>query len=268
MTTRSAAGLALTLAVLLTASVAAQADVLDLATSTNGMTPDTMSGTFGDVLFVWTTNQPTGTGTIQTFVQVQAQGNNTTERGYNTTVNNVFDNGASDEFNHALALADIPIVNIGGTDYRQFLLDVNESLGQGGELISLNEIQVLQSNVANPNVTTFTNDVLDIPSHTFVFRLDDGVDNTIELNAALGTGSGSGDMFMYIPNDLFAPDVQYVYLYSEFGTGNGVSDGFEEWSVIGQNGDESGQVIPEPASLSLMGSGLVAMATLRLRRRR
>ncbi|MDX9973692.1 MAG: PEP-CTERM sorting domain-containing protein [FCB group bacterium] len=244
--------------------VAAYAAVLDLATSSDNVSPDTTSGTIGGAIFEWTTAQPTGTGVIDTFVQVQAQGNETFEQGYNTTVNNVFDNGSSDIHNHALLLTDIPIVNISGVDYRQFLLDINESLGQDGELLSLMEIQVLQSDTANPNVTTFSGGVLEIPAHAFVYRLDDGVDNTIELNAALGSGSGSGDMFFYVRDDLFAPDFDYVYLYSEFGRPNGASAGFEEWAVI-RGGDQ--EIIPEPATLSLLGLGLAAMVGRRLRKR-
>lgn len=243
--------------------VAAHAVILDLATSSDNVTPDTTSGTIGGAIFEWTTAQPTGTGVIDSFVRIQAQGNDTTEQGYNTTENNVFDTGSTDTFNHELLLTDIPIVNIGGVDYRQFLLDINEPLGDDGELLSLNEIQVLQSDTPNTNVTTFSGGVLEIPAHAFVYRLDDGVDNTVELNAALGSGSGSGDMFFYVRDDLFSPDFDYVYLYSAFGTPNTSRGGFEEWAVI-RGGEE---VIPEPASLSLLGLGLAAMVGQRLRKR-
>lgn len=261
--TRKAVTLFAGIAIAVVMPVAAHAAVLDLATSSDNVTPDTTSGSIGGALFEWTTAQPTGTGVIDTFVQVQAQGNGTFEQGYNTTENNVFDNGSSDIHNHALLLTDIPIVNIGGVDYRQFLLDINESLGQNGELLSLMDIQVLQSDTANPNVETFSGGVLEIPAHAFVYRLDDGIDNTIELNAALGSGSGSGDMFFYVRDDLFSPDFDYVYLYSEFGRPNGADAGFEEWAII-RGGEE---VIPEPATLSLLGLGLAAMIGQRLRKR-
>ena len=43
-----------------------------------------------------------------------------------------------------------------------------------------------------------------------------GAENWIKLNYDLDNGSGSGDMFAYIPNWLFG-DGKYVYLYSKFG---------------------------------------------------
>lgn len=241
----------------------AHATVIDLATSSNGTTPDTTSGTIGGAYFEWTAELATGTGSIQSFVQLQSQGNATTEQGYNTTVDGVFDNGSSDQFNHELALTDIPIVNIGGVDYRQFLLDINEPSGQDKPLLSLNDIQVLQSDTANTNITTFSSGVLDIPGHVFVYRLDDAGDNTIELNAALNSGGGAGDMFMYVRDDLFVPNLQYVYLYSSFGGPNAAEGGFEEWAVL----SPSTNVVPEPASISLLALGLGGLALRKLRRR-
>lgn len=259
---RTASRLALGFAVALLASATAHAVVVDLATSTDGNTPDTLSGNIGQGLFVWTDAQPTGTGFIDSFVQVQAQGNATTELGYNTTVNNVFDNGSTDQFNHELLVSDVPIVNIDGVDYRQFLLDINESLGQDGEFISLDDVQLFLSNTPNQSVETFTGGVLDLQDATLIYQF--GADDRVELNAALNSGSGSGDMFMYIPDSLFVGGLQFVYLHSSFGDPNGVDAGFEEWAVVRRDGD----VIPEPASLSLLGLGLAVMSVQQIRRRR
>ena len=52
-------------------------------------------------------------------------------------------------------------------------------------------------------------------------------------------------------------------LYSAFGNPNPSNDGFEEWAV--RTGSQP--VIPEPASLSLLGLGLAGMAARKLRKR-
>ena len=59
-------------------------------------------------------------------------------------------------------------MNIGGVDYREFLLDINQSSGQDKPLLSLDEIQVWQSNTPNTNVETFTAGDLDIPGGLLV----------------------------------------------------------------------------------------------------
>jgi len=113
-------------------------------------------------------------------------------------------------------------------------------------------------------------------------------------------GSGIGDMLLRVDADLFAPyaeDFPWVYLYSRFGDTAecqpGVADGTcvqnggpERWHAItgenetgttggsttegstggGTEGTTGGEV-PEPASLILLGSGLVAAAA-RVRRSR
>jgi hypothetical protein len=239
------------------------------------------SGVIGGAIYEQSPMQSTGTGTINTFVQVQAQGNNTTQHGYNTTVNNTLDNGNSDNFNHAITLGEVPIVTKAGVNYREFFLDVNEA-DQGpamGRYISLDEVQIFVGGTPNSNVTTFTAGVLDHDG-TLVYRMDDGMDNWVALDFQLNSGSGSGDMHLYVPNALFSgfANTDTVVLYSAFGFqgvnppnglgGNfvgdfGASSGFEEWAVR----NVVPTSVPEPGTIATLALGMIALGGHRARRR-
>ena len=159
-------------------------------------------------------------------------------------------------------LSDVPIVEIDGIKYFEFLLDINQT--NNNPLVSLNELKLYTTE--NPNVTGLIDSASFTSDTTLVWDLDDqnvdgtdDTDNTILLDYDLQAGSGKSDMFFYVPITDFGlaptddasdiPDGTYVVLYSEFGAtgdldatdgGNidpllygdySSNDGFEEWAV-------------------------------------
>jgi hypothetical protein len=91
------------------------------------------------------------------------------------------------------------------------------------------------------------------------------------LDSALSHGSGSSDMFAYIPTSAFAGSQgQYLYLYSGFGENNKSDGGFEEWGMGEQTstGGGGGSPMPEPASLMLLSSGLIGISGIVRRMKR
>src|SRR6266550_63300 len=106
-------------AVVFSAASAKAESTLDLATTS----PQNAGN---GALFYSTDLQPTGTGVLQPFVRIQAK---PTEEGYNTDGTIEFDtkDQAGSNWTHSITLSQVPIVTIGGVQYREFLLDINET---------------------------------------------------------------------------------------------------------------------------------------------
>lgn len=117
-------------------------------------------------------------------------------------------------------------VDYNGVPSARFLLDINQT--GANPLLSLDELRVYTAPAPDlsTNATLFGQNLI----------YDIGAGNRILLDFSLGSGSGSGEMFFYLPMSLFTGlEDSYLYLYSKFGASGGdyaTNDGFEEWAQI------------------------------------
>ncbi|MGE5295193.1 MAG: SdrD B-like domain-containing protein, partial [Solirubrobacterales bacterium] len=218
-----------------------------------------------------------GSGSMQSFVRISAnatsvQGYNTSGRGPGNTTQ--YDENKILQYTHNLPLDSIPWsyidTNGDGTQeaYRVFRLDINETNTDAGRWLSLDTIQIWQSDTASL-VSGFVpaagdNDQTDYSvsptigfttgatGNCLAYSLDAGATgNWIAFNYGLNPGSGRGDMVLLVPSGYFNSNLDYVYFYSQFGAESqtsdidtdgddvadlfgitwGQDDGFEEWDI-------------------------------------
>jgi hypothetical protein len=242
----------------------ARADIINL-------TAYGTSGTSQGALFYQANPQPTGTGYIDSFVRLQRTG---TESGYNTDGPLQFDTKAG-LFTHSLPLNSLQPVTLNGTQYYQFLLDVNESANDANRLLSLDTVRLYLGDA--PNLTGYKDQNGFGPDAKLVYDMDVGPNGatTVNLDYKLNSGSGSGDMYMYVPvsyfqsvQDKYGTGFSYVYLYSAFGDPYGSNAGFEEWAAVTNASTSTGNPVPAPPGAVLAGMGLGCLLLGRLRPRR
>jgi len=229
---------------------------------TDGPFPD--GGTINGAIYTTNVQRPTGSGVIDSFVRIQT--NNPVEKGYNTDGRPLqFDENNSATFTHSLDKNDLQSTNIGGVDYYQFLLDINQNnSGPTDHLLNLNEVEIYLGDA--PNLLGFTPGSGFGIHSTSVYDIDAVSDNGVLLDYNLNSGSGSGDMYLFVKTSLFAGANKWVYLYSSFGVPMENNDGYEEWAArIGPN---TPPAVPLPASVwgGLTLLGLLGAAKIRSRR--
>src|SRR5438874_4887698 len=217
------------------------------------LTESNLSGTINGAQFVFTTPQPTGTGVIQPFLRLE---NTPIEQGYNTSGGTPFDDKAG-PWTHDLTFGDLQNteVTLGGVSYFKLLLDGNEPGGERS-LISLDQLQFYTSKVGSQTTTNVSS--LGTLRYTF------GAGDNVILDASRNHGSGSGDMYAYIPTSDFAGTKKndFVYLYAHFGNTDASQSGFEEWALV------NAAAIPEMDALfQIIGFFSAAFGTQSLRRR-
>jgi len=234
------------------------------------LTREGAKGTINGAIYQQVDPQPTGTGVINTFLRIQAKG---VEEGFNTDHRPVQFDEKTDIHTRSLLLTDVPQVTINGIPYREFLLDINETVPKS--LLSLNDVQIFLESAPDLNVFSKLRNP--------VYKMDEGADNSVKLDYNLNHGSGSGDMLLYVPEANFAATSgAYVYLYSKFGQpipGDSSSvgadqtadAGFEEWAA-GKQGPGGTIVpitpvtpVPEPAALTSIALAAFGLMTRKRR---
>jgi len=225
------------------------------------------SVTINNADFVTVDQQSTGSGVIHSFVRIGAANQGVVE-GYNTDGRPLqFDEKESATFTRSQRLDELQVVTRNNVQYYKFLLDINQE--SKAPLLTLNEVEVYLGNA--PDLLSYSPNRSGGgtgfgPNSTFVYDLDQGTDNAIDLNYNLNSGSGSGDMWVYIPKANFdaahaGNQNDFVYLYSKFGVPNANNDGYEEWSAI--TGPTNN--VPEPSSLLALFLCTVFLVMLRRR---
>lgn len=285
------------LALLMSVSLASATTTLNLLVdgADTGVQAGNIGGTFRAVQIP---DGSTGTGVIDSFLRVQAKeidgktkGKDAVpltepyEHGFNTSAGTPLNDKAG-IFTRSLLLTEVPIVDVGGTLYRQFLLDINQT--GSDPRISLTQLQLFQQKGDFSQVkgdidpTQFS--VAQVVGGTSVmtnnyagsveiFRMSSGAADaffTIEMDFSLNSGSGFGDIYFYVNADAFITDGSRpnLVLYSRFGQPgpHGTNDGFEEWAVVKANESECStpgactpQTVPETSSLFLFGTAALGI---------
>lgn len=196
-----------------------------------------------------------GTGNMRRFVRIATPQNGPgVTQGYNTNARPLQFNELDVNATRAWKLKNVPVVTIGGVDYREFVLNVNQTKNK--PFVSLDEVRIFIDNTATLSNYNANNGKL--VGAKLVYNMDAGGDNAIKLKALRNEDNTpvAGEMALLIPESLFAAqnakDKSFVYLYSKFG-GQAASGG-NTFTANGGTEAWGARLAPavnvEPASLS------------------
>jgi hypothetical protein len=230
----------------------AQATVVNLGSSGSG----SITNQYGTALFQTNNDHPTGTGVYNPFLTVQ---NDPWEQGYNSSAGN-FDTKREPQWNHEIKFSDLQVTTINGLQYFGFSVDINEPNGNKAG-ISLDAFRLFTSATLQSSTSTDSNGFFN--GSLGVLRYDLGANQVLYNDQ--NTGSGGGDINIYIPVSAFAGTNanDYVYLYQRWGNSDASQGGFEETSLI-----RGLAPVPEMSAFFPIVGLLVAVGSTSLLRRR